>query len=127
MNVEQIIIALASAAAVAALFAVAWGLGFRGGARLESVEAARALIAENEPDVRASDILLDKAGKAALAQLADGRFIVIRAMGDRFAVRAFPEAALTLAPEPGGLRIRFADLGFPALRLRLEAAEPTQM
>jgi hypothetical protein len=116
MNIEQIIIALASAGAVAALFAVAWGLGFRTRVKIADEAAARALIAEAEPDAQVLGFALDKQGAAALARLADGRILVIRGLGDRFAVRAFPAAAISVAPEPGGMRVRFADLGFPALK-----------
>ncbi|MBL8550156.1 MAG: hypothetical protein JNJ73_09220 [Hyphomonadaceae bacterium] len=122
MNIEQLIVALASAAAVAALILVAFGLGFRAKPTLESEDAVRARLAEAEPDASPSDILIAKDGAAAIVRLADGRIAVLRAVGDRFAIRVFPRDALAVAAVAEGLRITFADLGFPALKLRVEAA-----
>jgi hypothetical protein len=124
VNVEQLIVALASAAAVAALVLVARGLGFRADPKLATEEAARALFAEAEPDARVAQVLVAKDGRAALAHLEDGRIAVARAMGDRFAVRAFPKGAVAVAADQGGLRVTFADLGFPALKMSLDAAAP---
>ena len=124
MSVEELIVALASAVAVAALILIARGLGFRSTPRIESEEAARALIAEHEPDVRAADILLASDGAAALARLSDGRIAIVRRMGDRFAVRTLPPSALAVTSKQGALTIRFADLGFPALKLPFDGPAP---
>src|SRR5688572_10248385 len=114
MNLEQIFIALTPALAVAALVAVAWLSGFRSRATIESEVAARALIAEVEPDAKPANFLFDRDGRAAVVRLADGRLIVLRVLGDRFAVRAYPESAVRITPAADGVRLQFADLGFPA-------------
>jgi len=124
MSFEKLFIALASAAGVLALVAIAWGLGFRRVARLNGDEAARQLVAEEAPGAIVRHLLVDKGGAAALAQLADNRVVAIRAMGDRFAVRTMPPGATQISPTKTGVRAVFADLGFPALDLALDAPPP---
>jgi len=57
-------------------------------------------------------------------RLADGRLIVLRVLGDRFAVRSYPDSAVQITPAADGVRLQFADLGFPALNLRLNTSTP---
>jgi hypothetical protein len=124
MTFEKLFIALASAAAVLALVAIAWGLGFRNVTRLESEDAARRLVAEEAPGAGIQNLVMDKIGAAALAQLADGRLVVIRAMGDRFSARTMPAGSAEISRTETGVRVRFADLGFPELHLALDAPPP---
>lgn len=115
MSLEQAIITLASAAAVAFMVLIAWLLGFRQRLQLSEPEM-RALIAASEPDAAIEDIAIDEKGRAGLARLADGRWAAIASMGDRFALRVFPRARLTT--RGGVLKARFDDAGFPALDLK---------
>lgn len=115
MSLEQAIITLASAAAVAFMVLIAWLLGFRQRLQLSEPEM-RALIAASEPDAAIEDIAIDEKGRAGLARLADGRWAAIASMGDRFALRVFAHARLTA--RGGMLKARFDDAGFPALDLK---------
>jgi hypothetical protein len=124
MNFDKLFISLASAVAVLALVAIAWGLGFRKAARLKSEDEARALVAEEAPGATVRSMLLDKQGAAALAQLADDRLVVIRAMGDRFTVRTMPAGSASISRTATGVRVTFADLGFPELDLATDAPPP---
>ncbi len=114
----NLIVTLASAAAVVFMVFVAWALGFRTRARLADDAALRALVLEAEPHARLVDLARDRDGYGGVARLADGRWIAAAPLGDRFAVRTL--AAPRILAAKGGVRLRFADVGFPALRLRFD-------
>jgi len=124
MILQHILTAAGPAIAVAALTAVAWGLGFRRQVTIRGEEAARALIAQFEPQVKLSEILLDREGRTALARRSQGGFVVVRVVGDRFAVRDFPENSVRITRDEDVVSVRFDDLGFPPLELHLDPSTP---
>lgn len=103
-------------------------LGFRSGGRLKNEAAVVAAIEAYEPGVAVNDVGLDRRGIAGGARLADGRFAVVRAVADGFAVRLFTAAqveSVALRCPAGGpvATIRFSDLGFPALTIAFDRAD----
>ncbi|MGE0828245.1 MAG: hypothetical protein AB7O04_02715 [Hyphomonadaceae bacterium] len=122
MSVEQLFIALASAGAVAALILIAWGLGFRTRAKLADESALRTVVAEADPDAEILHALMSE--EAGLALLADGRAALVRAMGDRFAVRFARAADLRWERAGEALIVRMDDMGFPPLNMPLPAPPP---
>lgn len=124
MNQEQFLITLASAGAVLFLIFIAWALGFRTAARVTNEADARRVIEEAEPGASVQHILLDKAGRAALARLDSGRCVTVRGMADQFAVRSFDPGAARFARKPFGVRVTFADIGHPRVDIRFDGAPP---
>lgn len=120
----QLVVVLASAGAVLALIAIAWLIGFRQGVRIADEAAVARAVEAYEPGAVVQHALIDRKARAALARLADGRFAIVKAMGDRFAVRLNPAQTLRIKRTRAGLRAQFADLGFPALDLRFGGAPP---
>lgn len=102
----------ASAVTVAILFGIAVVAGFRVRGRLDEA-AVRAAVARLDPRARATDMAIGDG--LAIARLADGRFAIVRAMGDgasarllvkdraRFRVRRTKTGVALVAPgiDPG--------------------------
>ncbi|MBI1187995.1 MAG: hypothetical protein GC206_11815 [Alphaproteobacteria bacterium] len=124
MSQEQLLITLASGGAVLALILIAWALGFRDAARVANDDDVRRAIAGHEPAATLGATLIDARGRAALAQLGDGRFAAVRALGDAFAVRVFKAGAARIRPTRRGVIVTFADIGFPSLEIRSAVAPP---
>jgi len=102
----------------ALLVGLAWLLGFRQTARIADVQAALAMIADAEPDfIVEGDVVLDKAGKAALVPGTNGSFCTVRALGDGFTLRRFGPGTLQVREEAGRLTVTSADIGFPKMVL----------
>jgi hypothetical protein len=117
MSQGELLIALASAGAVALMSLLAYLLGFRARGRIADEAALRALIAEAEPGVRISRALVDERGRAGLAELADGRWAAAASVADSVVVRIFAHARIG---ETGArVRARFGDAGFPDITLRI--------
>jgi hypothetical protein len=117
--VEDLAVLAGSAAVIAFMLGVAALLGFRRGVRLADDAQLAALIADAEPGARLDVAAIGEDGRAALARLSDGRYVAAQVMGDRVSLRIF-SAGATLRRAPGRLSLRFADLGFPSLHLRLK-------
>lgn len=124
MSEGELLTMLGSAAAVAALVAIAWLLGFRTRARLASEEDARAAIQSYERGAAVAGVVLDTKGLAALARLADGRLALARSMGDRIAVRTAPARDVRVRMMKAGLIATLPDIGYPPLRVRFDGAPP---
>lgn len=103
-------------------------MGFRRNGKLETEAEVIALIQAHEPGVMVGDIGRDRRGNAAGARLGDGRFAVVRAVADGFAVRLFTAAQVRSvalrrrAGTPVAI-IRFSDVGFPALTIAFDRAD----
>jgi hypothetical protein len=118
---SELVVLAASAAVVVFMVAVAWVLGFRERARLTQ-DLVRQLGANEGAAVDVAIVGAD--GKGAVARLSDGRWMVARVMGLDASARVMAHGALKLALRQGRLRVSFADVGYPALSLRLEAPPP---
>ena len=106
-----------SAAVILFMVGVSAVLGFRTRRRLSEADA-RAALAELEPAAAGAQMLLDEGGYAALARLADGRWMALRVMGDEVSARSYASSAVRLSKQGGRVRARFAELGFPDLNIR---------
>ncbi|NWG54335.1 MAG: hypothetical protein HXY28_11490 [Hydrogenophilaceae bacterium] len=124
MSQEELLVTLASGAAVLALIFIAWALGFRDAARLDGEDDVRRALAAYEPGAVIEACFIDARGRGALAQLSDGRYGAVRAMADGFAVRTFRAGAARVKTRRGRLVAAFADVGFPRLEVRFEGAAP---
>lgn len=126
----MILTLLGSLAAVIALAALAYGLGFKGDRRLTSEEEVRAMIARAAPGAQADELALDADGRAALALLTDGRLYAVRVLGARVAERVFPMASVRrlkrkLVKKPGiTVVLSTAEFGFPEIEMRFRGTEP---
>jgi hypothetical protein len=113
---------LFSVAAIAALVALAWLLGFKTQPRLSEADA----VAEAEAALtgfRARDCLIAADARAALLRGADGSRALVVAKGDRWVVRRLAaDAAMRAAAD--GLVIDCRDTGMRAVRFPLDGAPP---
>lgn len=85
----------------------AW-LGFTAKPQLRDAEAARRLIGEHVSTPIAA-LALSGRGDAALAVLADGRFALVRGLGDRTVVRVYAARDVRLSRGKEGLRVTLDD------------------
>jgi hypothetical protein len=116
-NIDPIILELVGSTAVVLLMiSVAALLGFRISARLDADELARLAEAEGVGVARA---VFAANRKSALAQLGDGRLMVVRVMGLDVSCRFVAAGAAKLRLGPGRLEATFADVGYPPLHMRL--------
>jgi hypothetical protein len=106
-----------SIVAVTLMVAIAAMLGFRRTAKLDDAALARLAAAEGA-SVEASVISAN--GRDALARLSGGRLLLARVMGNDVSARVAPAGAVRLKLARGKLSATFADLGFPALNIRLQ-------
>lgn len=106
-----------SVIAVTLMVGVAAALGFRKTARLDDAALERLAAAEGA-SVEAAVIAAN--GRHALARLAGGKLMVARVMGNDVSARVAPAGAVRLKIGGGRLNATFADLGFPALNMRLQ-------
>jgi hypothetical protein len=110
--------------AIVVLFMLGVGvlLGFAKNSALDDA-SLRQRLADYEPDARILSAAIDAKGRAALAQLADGRILVARAMGDNATLRLVAPNGLKLNTRAGKsgakVSVRFADMGFPSLNMTL--------
>lgn len=88
----QLLQFLGSLAAISALVALTYLLGFRGTARLESEDEARELLRLAPGGFEPCEIGLDAAGAAAIARDAKGKLAVLVPHGNQFVVRRLDPA-----------------------------------
>lgn len=106
-----------SFAVVLIMVILAAALGFRRQARLDTAELARLADAEG---VSIEGAVIAPNGRDALARLTGGRLMVARVMGADVSARITPAAGVRVAVARGKLSVRFADIGFPPLNMKLE-------
>jgi hypothetical protein len=115
--ISKLPILAGSAAVIILMVGVAAALGFRPKAALN--EATLAQLAENEgASVEASVIAPDS--KSALARLSGGKIMVARAMGGDVSARIAPASAVRARINGEKLSVRFADVGYPPLHMRVQ-------
>lgn len=119
----DLVVLAGSAAVVALMVGVAALLGFRQAARVDEAELQK-LLAGADPDARLAETLIAPDNRSAIARLADGKVLVAKVMGDRVTLRIAPQNALTVGVGAQSVRVRFADLGFPGLHIKLNADPP---
>lgn len=112
-----------SLAAIALMVGLAWAV-FRAPPAPVTEEAAAERLAFDEPDFRPVRWLLDRQGRAALAEGAGGDIALVSRLGIDLVTRRLPAAAVQAAEEAGALVIRPNDPG--ARRLVIEAADAAQ-
>lgn len=110
---------IGSVIAVTLMVGVAAALGFRKTARLDEAALDRLAAAEGASVERA---VIAANGRHALARLSGGKLMVARVMGNDVSARVAPAGALRVKWGGGRLSATFADLGFPALNMRLQDA-----
>lgn len=115
---DDLVILAGSAAVVTLMVLAAMGLGFRTKKRVDASELER-LLALSEPGARIADTAFADDGTAALARLTDGKLLVAKSMADRVTLRLHGQSAVKLRVSPGSVSATFADLGFPALHMKL--------
>jgi hypothetical protein len=108
---------IGSVIAVTVMVGIAAALGFRKAAKLDEAALARLAAAEG---ASVEGAVIAGNGKDALARLSDGRLLVARVMGNDVSARVAPAGAVRLRVAQGRLSATFADLGFPALNMRIE-------
>lgn len=123
MSQADLIITAGSAGVVVLLVLIAFLMGFRARARIDSGSLARQLAA-SEPVARIAEELIGADGRVALGRLADGQLLVARVMGDGVSLRTLAPSAVRLRLCKGRAFVAFADLGFPPLSLKLQGEAP---
>ncbi len=123
MSVEDAIITAGSAAVVAFLIFMAWAIGFGKALALDEAALARE-VAQSEPGAHVAETAIAADQRSALARLTDGRLVIARAMGDGVSLRILPANAVRLSVKQSDVSVRFADLGYPAVKLRLGSPAP---
>ena len=119
---SDLVILAASAGGVLLMIAVAAALGFRQRARINAESLAEIAAGEN---ARVEASIADADGRAAVARLSDGKWLVARVMADGVGARVLAPDAVRVRATPKGLKLMFADLGFPSLHLNFTGAAPT--
>ena len=115
--ISKLPILAGSAAVIILMVGVAAALGFRPKAVLD--DAALAQLAANEgASIEAAVIAPD--AKSALARLSGGKIMVARAMGGDISARIAPASAVIAALRGEKLSVRFADIGYPPLHMRVQ-------
>jgi hypothetical protein len=115
--ISKLPILAGSAAVIILMVGVAAALGFRPKAALN--EATLAQLAENEgASIEASVIAPDS--KSALARLSGGKIMIARAMGGDVSARIAPASAVRARINGEKLSVRFADVGYPPLHMRVQ-------
>lgn len=91
---------------------------------IDGEEHARALLTGEFPEARLGEGLLSGDRKAAFFRCGNDRVAIAVAFGDRYVLRLFERSAIRRfrAGDDGGVKIRFDDFTFPALRLRFASA-----
>lgn len=108
-----------SAVAIALLALAAWSARIPRKVAPLNETSARALIADEEPDVAVERVWVDAAGHTAVAK-AGGDGVVLFRVGDGFAIRSVPWAQVAGAvARKGRAVIRFGDAGAPAAAFQL--------
>ncbi len=116
---QELYVLAGSAVVIAFMVGVSALLGFR--KRLTLTQAdARQRIEAQEYGHRVNDLAICDSGHAALARLDDGRWVALNVIGDGVSARSFASSALKLEKTDGGVRARFAELGFPTLNMKLK-------
>lgn len=121
MTGDLLIDSLISIAAIALMVGVAWAL-FRAPAPAVTQEAAAARLAFDEPDFQPVRWLVDRQGRAALAEGAGGDVALVSRLGADLLTRRFPASAVRASQEGGALVIRPNDPGFRRLVIEADGA-----
>ncbi|GAN00109.1 hypothetical protein U91I_03774 [alpha proteobacterium U9-1i] len=124
MSATDAIVTAGSAAVVALLVLIAFLMGFRQAAKLDAETLANEL-STAEPKARIADAVFAADGRAALARLADGKLLIARVMADGVSLRLIAADAAKLRLRDGQAVLAFADIGFPALNLKLKEEAPS--
>lgn len=109
---------MGSLAAILLLAGLAWALKLGGKPVLKGKEDVRNAASEVEDGFEAARISIARDGKAALAADADGRIMVIKRHGNRFAGRILTSEA-KVREEVDGLVVDCGETRFGAVRLSL--------
>ncbi len=117
----QLYFTAGSAAAVLTMVGIAAALGFRHTAKLDEATVGQLAIAEG---TSAESVLVAPNGRAAFAKLSGGKVMVARVMGNDVSTRIAPASAVRVRVKGGKLSVRFGDLGYPPLHMRVQAAPP---
>ncbi|QGZ94598.1 hypothetical protein [Terricaulis silvestris] len=115
--ISKLPILAGSAAVIILMVSVAAALGFRPKALLDDATLAR-LAANEGASIEASVIAPD--AKSALARLSGGKIMVARAMGGDVSARIAPASAVHARINGEKLSVRFADVGYPPLHMRVQ-------
>ena len=110
-----------SLAAIVALYALARALRLGGDPRLTGHASVRAAANEVEDGFDAQIVQVSKDGLAALASNGDGRIMVLKRHGNRFAGRVLSESAQAVASE-ANLIVDCAESQFGKVALQIEQA-----
>jgi hypothetical protein len=106
-----------SAAVILLMVVVAALLGFRMSARIDEGELTRMAEAEG---ARVDGSVIARNGRSAFARLSDGRVMVARVMGADVSARFAAARSVRVGVKRGRLEAKFADTGFPPLKMRLD-------
>jgi hypothetical protein len=121
MSGNLLIDSLISLAAIALMVGVAWAF-FRSPPAPVTEAAAAERLAFDEPDFRPVRWLIDREGRAAMAEGAGGDIALVSRLGIDLVTRRFPAEAVRAAEEAGALVIRPTDPGSRRLVIEAEGA-----
>lgn len=123
MSMTDLYTVAGSGIVVVVLVVVAWAMGFRKSAQLNAETLAQE-VAAAEPRARVAEAVFAADGRAAIARLSDGKLVTARVMADGVSLRIFPASAAKLSLRSGNAVLKFADIGYPPLNLKLKEEAP---
>jgi hypothetical protein len=115
--ISKLPIIAGSAAVIVLMVSVAAALGFRPKAVLD--DAALEQLAANE-GASVEGAVISSDAKSALVRLSGGKIMVARAMGGDVSARIAPASAVRARINGEKLSVRFADVGYPPLHMRVQ-------
>ncbi|WP_395073716.1 hypothetical protein [Hyphococcus sp.] len=121
MTIELLIESLVSIAAIALMVGMAW-LIFKTPSPTITEELARERLAFDEPDFSPVQWLIDRDGRAALAEGADGDYALVSRLGLELVTRRYPGAVMKVADCDGVLIVAPLDPGATEISLAADDA-----
>lgn len=116
ITAEQWLVLAGSTLVILFMIAVALLLGFR---QTETLDEARMGALAEAEGAQLEGALIARNGKSGVGRLSGGKVMVARVMADGISARITQADAAHVRLRGGRLKVRFADIGYPPLSMRV--------